>query len=123
MKDYEEALRREVCSLCIDGVFDEDFQFVKCGLPAGSSCPIFRHLPQLIEISRVTDIRSYRDFVQEVREQVCTHCEDGRDKWCEMRMEGKCALNRYLWLVVGVIEDVRSCNQQLMKRRELYAKN
>jgi hypothetical protein len=120
MKNYREALHKKVCSLCIDGIFDEDFQFVKCGLPSGRPCPIFRHLAELIQISRVTDIRSYKDFVHEVRERVCTSCEANQDNWCEMRMEGKCALNRYLLLVVGVIEGVRRENypQEAIEEKE-----
>ncbi len=48
MKEFLEAVRKSVCSVCIDGIFDGNEQFVRCGLPEKRICPIEMYLPEVV---------------------------------------------------------------------------
>jgi hypothetical protein len=99
---YQEALRRRVCAVCLDGKDDGS-----CGLGTPGTCAIERHLPRIVEA--VLDVRARRDdaYAAAIEARVCGRCDD-RDGLglCHLRREGRCALAVYLPLIVEAIEEV-----------------
>jgi len=105
---YLEAIRRRVCSVCIDGIFDGKGQFMHCGLPRGRHCPIESYLPDVIEIVETMESPKIEDYLAVLHERVCPRCEQTSDGICEFRLRADCALDRYFMLVAGAIEEVRT---------------
>lgn len=108
MQDYLEAVRRKVCNVCIDGVFDAKGAFVRCGLSGDKTCPVEVYLPQVMQIVDSMDSSRMEDYVQVVREKVCPLCEQDESGVCEVRLHADCPLDRYFMLVAGAIEEVRA---------------
>ena len=104
-RDYREALRRRVCSICLDGKDDGS-----CGLaPSAARCALDQHLPRIVEA--VLGVRERRDdaYAAAIEAHVCGHCPD-RDGFglCQLRRDGRCALAVYLPLIVEAIEEVEA---------------
>jgi hypothetical protein len=97
---YAEAIRRRVCSVCLDQADDGS-----CGL-SGRVCALERHLPALVDA--LAGIRSERmaDYVAAIEAQVCGRCEQDPSGACRVRDGAGCALYSYLSLVVEAVEDV-----------------
>lgn len=101
--EYRRALALNVCARCIDrgpgGA---------CGLPEDRQCAMTLHADPLIEaVLSVTSpgIAPYQDAV---RSHVCAACADGSTDTCCLRDQLDCALDRYLPLVVGAIEETHA---------------
>jgi hypothetical protein len=110
MQPYLDAIRRRVCAVCIDGIFDGKNQFVRCGLPKERVCPIELYLPQVIKVVESIDSPRMGDYVTVLRDQVCAECEQTPEGICELRLKADCALDRYFMLVAGAIEEVRAAS-------------
>lgn len=116
MQEYLEAIRRRVCSVCIDGIFENDRESVRCGLPKDRTCPIERHLPQVIEIVESIDSPWMEDYVELLREKVCSNCEQTEEGVCDFRLKTDCALDTYFMLVAEAIEEVRDRKKNFPKK-------
>lgn len=103
-REYREALRRRVCSVCLDGTDDS-----RCGLAAPARCPLEELLPRLVEAIRDVRVRHHDAFASAVEARVCGHCEH-RDGYglCHLRRDGRCAVALYLPLVVEAIDEVET---------------
>lgn len=108
MQEYLEAIRRRVCSVCIDAVYRDGHQFVRCGLPAGRTCPVELYLPQVVEVVETVDSPLIEDYVTILRDKVCALCEQSPEDVCALRLQADCALDRYFMLVAEAIEEVRA---------------
>ena len=99
----EEALRRRVCSVCIDRNVDGT-----CDLEERHECVLFDRLPQIAQsISRVRSDK-VDDYVVAIRKNICDSCiHQNADGSCEVRDEVRCTLDRYLIPIIDVIEEVR----------------
>ena len=99
---YEEAIRRQVCSHCIDLGAEGT-----CHTQDPEGCAIFRHLPGLVKIAqRIHDYR-ISPYLDAVREEICMKCRNGRAGGeCPLRDTLDCGLDRYLPLVLLAIEEV-----------------
>lgn len=106
------TIRRKVCSVCIDGLFDAKGRFISCGLGAGRICPLERYLPEVIEAVESIDSPRIADYIDVLREKVCTQCEQSENGICELRLRADCALDRYFVLVAEAIDEVRSGAEQ-----------
>lgn len=115
MQDYLDAIRRRVCSVCIDGIFEREGEFVRCGLPADRTCPIERHLPRVIEVIESIESPWMEDYVELLRKKVCTECEQTVEGTCDFRLKADCALDTYFMLVAEAIEEVRDQRKNLSK--------
>ena len=101
---YEEAIRRRVCSKCID--FGEDGI---CHTQDPDSCAIFRFLPELVAISERLREPTMESYAQAVRENICTKCRNRMsDGNCELRRKLDCGLDRYLELVFEAIDEANA---------------
>lgn len=101
--DYREAIRRRVCSVCLDSQDDGS-----CSL-TGRVCALESHLPELVEALAAVQGPRIEDYEAAVRAAVCSRCEsrDGRGV-CRLRETAACALDAYLPLVLDAIEEVHS---------------
>jgi hypothetical protein len=98
---YWEAIRRRVCSVCLDNADDGS-----CGL-GGRACAIEAHLPRLVETILSVESGRMDEFVTAVESQICGQCTDQDPQgFCRLRQRGDCALSIYLPLVVEAIEEV-----------------
>ncbi len=103
---YLRAIQERVCAVCIDGVFDKDGRLVRCGLPRGRTCHVELYLPQVIDVVRSIDSTRMDAYVDRLRQTVCRVCEQNVDGDCALRLKAHCALDTYVTLVVGAIEEV-----------------
>ena len=96
-------LRERVCSVCTDRLADGS-----CGLSASRTCAFDKHLDQIV--GAVNRVRSphIQDYVDAIRSDVCTVCEQDEQGQCEHRSNVECALDAYVILVVEAIEEARN---------------
>lgn len=100
---YWDAIRRKVCSVCLDQADDGS-----CGLTKGRICGIEAHLPRVVEAILSIESDRMDEYVDAIRAQVCARCENqDATGYCRYREKGECALDTYLYLVVEAIEDVK----------------
>jgi hypothetical protein len=102
-RTYMEAIRRHVCSVCLDSRDDGS-----CSL-TGRVCAIEARLPALVEAILTTRSHRMDDYYDAVQAQVCPGCpHQDRAGLCMLRNTGDCALETYLPLVVDAIETVEA---------------
>lgn len=103
MPVLEEALRRRVCSICVDRNPDGT-----CDVKARHDCALVENLPQITRsISRVHS-DNMDEYINAIRENICAECPHQHlDGSCNERDEVRCALDRYLLPIIEVIEEVR----------------
>ena len=98
---YRDAIRRRVCTPCLDGHGDGT-----CGL-SGRTCALDVHLPRIIEAILAVESRRMDAFVAAIEAQICTTCAShGPGPECLLRDQGDCALATYLPLVVDAVAEV-----------------
>ncbi len=103
LRTLEEALRRRVCGICVDRNLDGS-----CALDARHECVLFERLPQVARSISLVDSDKMEDYISAIRENICGECPHERlDGSCDKREEVRCALDRYLPLVVDVIQEMR----------------
>jgi hypothetical protein len=98
-----DALRRHVCSVCLDRRDDGS-----CGLSGDRVCALESRLEQIV--GAVNSVGSDRmgDHVRAIREQVCSGCTDqDQTGLCAYRERGECALDGFLPQVIDAIGEVR----------------
>jgi hypothetical protein len=100
---YWDAIRRKVCSVCLDQANDGS-----CGLTR-RTCAIESHLPRLAAVLSAIDSPRMDDYVAAVEAQICSRCpqQDAQGS-CDLRNEGACALHTYLFLVVEAVEEINA---------------
>lgn len=99
---YWDAIRRRVCSVCLDQRDDGS-----CGL-TGRVCAIDRHLPKVVQAIVAIDSNQMDPYVAAIEAQVCARCsQQDAQGHCSLREQGECALYTYLFLVVDAIQEVR----------------
>ncbi|MFQ5769152.1 MAG: hypothetical protein ACE5HX_01350 [bacterium] len=108
MQEYLNAVRSRVCSVCIDGVFENEHKFIRCGLPADRTCPIELYLPEVIDVVETTESPRLEDYVTILRDKICASCEQTEEGVCDLRLKADCALDRYFMLVAEAIEEVQA---------------
>jgi hypothetical protein len=98
---YMAAIRRRVCSVCLDQREDGT-----CRL-GGRVCAIEGHLPRLVDAILAVHSTRMDEYVDAVRAQVCHSCRGQVPAGeCALRDKGECALWTYLPLIVDAIEEV-----------------
>jgi hypothetical protein len=97
---FRDAIRRRVCSTCLDQRDDGT-----CGL-SHRTCAIEAHLPGIVEAIGAVHSDKMDDYIAAIEAQVCSQCENGPGTACVLRKQGECALDTYLYLVVEAVEEV-----------------
>jgi carbon storage regulator CsrA len=97
LRDYEEALRAEVCSHCVE----RRPNCPPCG-PFGKTCGIERHVAELVDICRQTESKCIHPYIEKLHEEVCKQCEFKDSPSCP------CPLDYLMLLAVEAVERVES---------------
>ena len=112
LEELEAIVRERICHVCSDRTVDG-----ACGLEDPGTCALFRLFPQVARAVQSTDSDDIRDYVQAIRREVCSVCnEQTPDGECELRNQVRCALDAYLILVVDAIEE---CTGKTFDRAEV----
>lgn len=106
MDKYLKAIQDRVCAVCIDGVFNAENEFVRCGLPKHRTCPVERHLPQVVKIVQDIDSPVMDDYIDALHDQICSDCEQTTDGMCDFRLKAQCPLDTYFMLITEAVEGV-----------------
>lgn len=99
-----DSIQHRVCPKCIDGNRKGD-----CLLLAGETCALKESFNEIV--SAVSGVRSdrYEDYVVAIRSGICANCvHQDADGVCRKRNHLECALDRYLPLVIDVIDAARA---------------
>src|SRR5204863_9941537 len=101
VQELESIIRDRICAVCSDRMVNGD-----CGLENPSSCALFRLFPEVARAIQATESNDIDDYVRAIRRNVCSVCEEQEaDGSCEQRRQVQCALDAYLILIVGAIEE------------------
>lgn len=101
LEELESIVRNRVCSVCTERTISG-----ACGLGGDENCALFRLFPNVAEAVLATDSEDIRDYIQAVRDRVCSVCrEQAADRSCDVRSQVRCALDAYLMLIVDAIEE------------------
>jgi hypothetical protein len=101
LEELEAIVRERICRVCVDGTVEGS-----CGLEDPSSCALFRLFPQVARAVHSVNSDDIRDYVREIREQVCSVCsEQTSDGECLSRRQVRCALDAYLLPIIDAIEE------------------
>lgn len=99
---FRDAIRRRVCSVCLDQRDDGS-----CGL-SGRTCAIESHLPGLVAALAGIESSRMDEYVAAIEAQVCGNCAvPDAARICQLRQRGDCALYTYLPLVVEAVKEVQ----------------
>jgi len=101
LEAYEKAVLDRICAVCIDRRDDGT-----CGLDPKLVCAVREHLPTLLSMLRGVSFDDIGSYVERVRRNICTICEQGGAEECDVRERVDCTLDRYLHLVIEAIEEV-----------------
>jgi len=101
LEELEAIIRERICRVCTERTVDG-----ACGLEDPASCALFRLFPQVARAVLSTNSDDIRDYVQAIRDQVCSVCgkQDSNGE-CEARQQVQCALDAYLIPIVDAIEE------------------
>jgi hypothetical protein len=103
MDQYWDLVRQNVCRKCIDGDGKGN-----CRMPVDESCGLDRFFPEIVRTVSSVRSDSIQDYVDAVRLNICTHCEHQFESGvCKKRDTLECALDRYLPVIIDVIESVK----------------
>ena len=98
---YEKAVLDRICAVCIDRR-DEG----SCGLDPRLECAVKEHLPVLLTSLKGVNSDNATAYLERIRLNVCTICNQGTAADCDVRGRADCVLDRYLNLVVEAVEEV-----------------
>ncbi len=97
-------VQERICRKCIDGDGRGN-----CRLARGESCAFKEFLPTIIETVQSLEWASYDAYVSALRRNVCSICKEQSSSGnCGRRDMLECALDRYLGLVIRVIDEVHA---------------
>ena len=103
LAQLEEALRLRVCSVCIDRNVDGT-----CNLKARHECGLFERFPEIASALLQVQSDTIDDYIAVIRKEVCANCPNQDEGgFCHVREEVRCALDRYLLLIVDAVEEER----------------
>ncbi|MBI4455290.1 MAG: hypothetical protein HY644_05255 [Acidobacteria bacterium] len=101
LKELEQKVKDVICPVCTERRPDGTCELTE------QECPISVHLPRLVQIVSSVHSNRMEDYVQKVRDDVCSICRTTLSPrgQCNWRAEGHCALDAYLLPIVEVIDD------------------
>ncbi len=114
MQRYLAAIQNKVCHDCDFGIHGENRQFFFCGLSEGKTCAIKRFLSEVVEVVESFHATSAANQIVELRNKVCSKCDQFKYGSCPLTGAGDCTLDRYFPQVVEAIRQV-SMNEGMNK--------
>ena len=101
MQKYLEAIRKNVCSICVDSTDEGD-----CTLTEKEVCAVESFLPRIVDVIHNAQEDDLQTYINELREKVCAECRSNGDENCYLREDANCALDRYFPLIIDAIKSV-----------------
>jgi len=102
MKPYIDAIRKNICAICVDS--DESGE---CTLTKEEVCAVEYFLPKILELVHHTKRYDLAGYEKLLREEICSECKASTDKDnCYLRDDVNCSLDRYFPLIVETIQKV-----------------
>ena len=103
MTAYRHAIHARVCPRCLDSDGRGN-----CRIDPVHECTLQRHLPLIVDVVNSVQSGDMNEYVRVLRNAVCDRCAyQTVSGYCTARASLDCALDRYLTLVVEVIENVK----------------
>jgi hypothetical protein len=110
--EYKDAMRNEICSLCVSFAPDHKSP-TRCVHEESGQCTLFANLGGVVDVVSKVDSGSIFPYLEALRANVCAKCahQDARGV-CDLRdnrgpVSTWCPLDAYFNIVVGAIEDLR----------------
>ncbi|RMD50551.1 MAG: hypothetical protein D6830_02380 [Ignavibacteria bacterium] len=101
MKNYIEALRENVCAVCVDS------QDGDCTLLNDEICALEFHYKKIVELVHNLESDNIWEQYDELKNTICSECRDKSDEGgCSVRKDANCSLDRYFPLIVDTIRKV-----------------
>ena len=102
MQRYIDAIRKNVCAICVDSTEEGD-----CTLTNKEICAVEYYLPTIIEVVQSTDSEDLNEYHSKLKDTICAECHAAEDKeHCYLREDANCSLDRYFALIVETIKKV-----------------
>jgi hypothetical protein len=100
LAEVEDIVRDKICHVCADRTVHGN-----CSLEEPAACALFRLFPEVAKAIQSVQSDDINDYVQAIRQGVCSVCQEQLDGNCEERKHMRCALDAYLVLVVDAVEE------------------
>ena len=102
MLKYFNALKENICCLCIDSN-DRGI----CTLRKDEHCAIQLFLADIVTVAQNSDTTDVEKFKSALNEKICSNCKAGEDgEYCYLREDANCALDRYFPKILETIQKV-----------------
>jgi hypothetical protein len=112
LNEYKDAMREEVCSICVSFAKDGKNP-TRCVHERSGQCSLFANLDDVVDAVSNVDSGSIVPYLEALRRKVCARCEHQNELGiCDIRdnrgpVPTWCPLDAYFNVVVGAIESVR----------------
>jgi hypothetical protein len=102
MQRYIDAIRKNVCSICVDST-DEG----ECTLSTKELCAVEYYFPKILEVVHSIDSEDLEVYHEKLKDTICAECAASGDKdHCYLRDDANCSLDRYFSIIVETIKKV-----------------
>ena len=106
MQKYLDAVRENICKICVDST-----EKGKCTLNKNEICAIEFYLPQIVEVVHQTNSEYVDDHYKTLKEKVCSDCKTrDTEGHCFLKDDANCSLDRYFPIIVETIQKVDAGN-------------
>lgn len=102
MQRYIDAIRKNVCAICVDSTEDGD-----CTLTSKELCAVEYYLPKILEVIHSVETDDMEEYHSKLKDTVCAECGTAEDsEHCYLREDANCSLDRYFPLIVETVKKV-----------------
>lgn len=102
MQRYIDAIRKNVCAICVDSTEEGD-----CTLSTKELCAVEYYLPRILEVVQNTDSNDLSVYHEKLKDTICAECKASQDRdHCYLRDDANCSLDRYFSIIVETIKKV-----------------
>jgi hypothetical protein len=111
MNIYLDAIRENVCSICVDSS-----ETGKCLLTKKELCAVEKYLPGIVDVVHSLKSDNIGEYVNLLKSKICFYCRlQDKSGNCVLREEVNCSLDRYFPYIVEIIKRVDKKNNHLFK--------
>jgi hypothetical protein len=104
LQEYWNNIKNRVCMKCIDSD-----GYGNCLIDPSIDCTLALYLPTVVDVVDIVRSDCIEPYVDEIRARVCAQCKYGvATGSCVLRSTVECPLDRYLPLVIQVIEGTQT---------------
>ena len=111
MDEYLEAIRENVCSICVDSS-----ESGICLLTNKEICAVEKYLPGIVDVVHSLQSDSTGEYVNLLRSKICSYCRlQDKSGNCSLREDANCSLDRYFPYIVETIKGIDRKNNYSFK--------